>query len=150
DFITAVLDTVGALVAVLDADGKIVHFNRACQQTTGYRAAEIVGRPVSALLLPEEFPNVQKVFNELTAGHFPIRYRNTWVTRAGERSIIDWPNTALLDDAGSVTNVIATGIDVTERVESERRLQELQAELLQVSRVSSMGAMASAFAHELS
>ena len=35
-FVNAVLDTVGALVVVLDPQGRIVRFNRACEQTTGF------------------------------------------------------------------------------------------------------------------
>ncbi len=150
DFITSVLDTVGAIVVVLDSSGRIVLFNRACEQMTGYQAEEMVGRPVwDVLLLPEELPALRKVFGELTAGHFPNHYRNAWLTRAGERRIIDWTNTALLDEKGHVANVVATGIDVTERIESERRLQELQSELAHVSRLSEIGQMTSILAHEV-
>ena len=151
DFTTSVLETVGSLILVLDADARIVRFNQACEQMTGYRAREIVGRPVwDVLLLAEEVPNIRKVFGELTAGFFPNRYRNTWLTRAGERRIIDWRNTALVDDRGTVVNVVATGIDVTEHIESEQRLQKLQSELSHVSRLSEMGQMASALSHEVS
>src|SRR6185369_5644012 len=40
-FASAVLDTVGALVLVLDADGRIVRFNRACERTTGYLSGDV-------------------------------------------------------------------------------------------------------------
>ena len=33
--VSAILDTVGALVVVLDPDGRIVRFNRACERSTG-------------------------------------------------------------------------------------------------------------------
>ena len=36
DFISAVLSTAGALVVVLDRQGRIVRFNRACEKLTGY------------------------------------------------------------------------------------------------------------------
>ena len=39
--------------------------------------------------------------------------------------------------------------DVTERQQTEQRLQELQSELVQVSRLTAMGEMASTLAHEL-
>lgn len=150
DFTTSILETVGALIVVLDAEGTVVRFNHACEQTTGYRAEEMVGRPVwDVLLLPEEVGNVRKVLDELTAGRFPNRYRNAWLTRAGERRIMDWSNTALLDDKGAVVNVIATGIDVTDRIHSEQRLLKLQSELSHVSRLSEMGQMASALSHEV-
>src|SRR4030095_1642513 len=46
NFASAVLDTVGALVLVLDPDGRIVRFNRACERTTGYLSGDVVGRQV--------------------------------------------------------------------------------------------------------
>jgi len=42
--VSAILDTVGALVIVLDRDGRIVRFNRACEQLTGYSFEEARGR----------------------------------------------------------------------------------------------------------
>ena len=55
NFTSAILDTAGALVVVLDAEGRIVRFNRACEEATGYSSAEAVGKAVwDLLLLPEE------------------------------------------------------------------------------------------------
>jgi PAS domain S-box-containing protein len=45
--VSAILDTVGALVVVLDPEGRIVRFNRACERTTGYEFEEVQGRNVS-------------------------------------------------------------------------------------------------------
>jgi PAS domain-containing protein len=42
-FMTAVLDTVGAVVVVLDPQGHILHLNRACKQTIGYSFDEVKG-----------------------------------------------------------------------------------------------------------
>ena len=53
--VSAILDTVGALVVVLDPEGRIVRFNRACEQTTGYSLEEVRGKRIWDLfLLPEE------------------------------------------------------------------------------------------------
>ena len=42
--VSAILDTVGALVTVLDPEGRIVRFNRACELTTGYSLEEVRGK----------------------------------------------------------------------------------------------------------
>jgi PAS domain-containing protein len=42
--VSAILDTVGALVVVLDPDGRITRFNRACELTTGYSLEEVRGK----------------------------------------------------------------------------------------------------------
>ena len=122
DLISAILEVAGALVLVLDPQGRIVRFNRACELTTGYMADEVAGLPFWDLfLVPEEMEPVKAVFAELAAGQFPNRYENYWVSRSGERRLITWSNTAIVDWAGDVAYVVATGIDITEqrRVEDE-------------------------------
>ena len=42
-FVSAVFDTVGALVIVLDHEGRIVRFNRACQLISGFSIDEARG-----------------------------------------------------------------------------------------------------------
>ncbi|HSR29708.1 MAG TPA: PAS domain S-box protein [Anaerolineae bacterium] len=120
DFISAVLDTAGALVVVLDREGQIVRFNKACERTTGYSFDEVTGKRLWDLfLIPEEVKLVRAVFDELRAGQFPNEYENYWMTRDGRRRLIAWSNTALLGTDGAVEYVIGTGIDVTERRQAE-------------------------------
>ncbi|MGF1480748.1 MAG: PAS domain S-box protein [Cyanophyceae cyanobacterium] len=137
DFSTAVLDTVGALVVVLDRQGQIVRFNRTCEAVTGYSFEEVRGHPVWEMLLPEEQPSVQAVFSRLLTGQFQNQYENIWVRKTGERRRISWSNTALTDEHGAVDYVIATGIDITEQRQAQEKLERSyrQAQLLaQVTR----------------
>lgn len=122
NFITAVLDTAGALVVVLDRDGRIVRFNRSCERTTGYTFEEVRGRAFWDFLLPaDETSGGKAAFAKLAAGQFPLDHENRWLARDGTAHLISWANMALLDAQGEVEFVIGTGIDVTER----RRVEEL-------------------------
>ncbi len=123
DFTAAVLETVGAMVLVLDRSGKIVRFNRACEEVSGYKAQEVLGRHVWDFLLPpEQVETVKGRFNDLVPGMFPSGYENYWVARDGSRKLIAWSNTSLPSPDGSVEFVIATGIDITERKRFEDAL----------------------------
>ena len=125
DFTSAVLDTVHSMVLVLDGAGKIVRFNRTCEEVSGYAFAEAQGRHVWDFLIPpEQVEGVRKVFSTLTAGMFPNTYENFWVAKNGQRKLIAWSNTALLAADGSVEYVIPTGIDITEHRQAERALLE--------------------------
>ncbi|MFO7917931.1 MAG: GAF domain-containing protein [Anaerolineae bacterium] len=127
---SAVLDTMAALVMVLDHQGRIVRFNRACERITGYAAEQVRGERVWDLFLtPEETEEVKAVFDELTAGVFPLQYENYLVTRDGERRLMAWSNTALVDDKGAVEYVVATGIDITEQRRAEEALYRARDEL---------------------
>jgi PAS domain S-box-containing protein len=124
---SAILDTSAALVVVLDRQGTIVRFNRACEQTTGWSASEVIGKLFwKVFLFPDDFDSVKAVFNKLTSGQHPQRHENYWRTRQGERRLIAWSNSALTEEDGKVDYIISIGIDITER----RRLEE---EILHIS-----------------
>jgi diguanylate cyclase (GGDEF)-like protein/PAS domain S-box-containing protein len=140
DFSQAVLNTVGALVAVLDRSGRIVAFNRACEQTTGYRFEEVRGRYVWDLLIPpEQAAGVRDVFARLTAGNFPNHHENYWLTRAGGRRLIAWSNTCLVDAAGRVEYVVPTGVDITERQQAEEALRRSEERLALALQAAGLG-----------
>jgi PAS domain S-box-containing protein len=126
-FISAVLDTSGALVVVLDRSGRIVRFNRACEQASGYSFEEVKGRPLWDLfIIPEELEAVTTTFKQLAAGHVPSQHENQWRSRTGQLRSITWSNTILAGKDGTVQYIIGTGIDTTER-------KRLEGEILQIS-----------------
>lgn len=124
DFTKMLLNQVGALVVVLDREGRIIEFNRACEELTGYSAAEVKGRFVwDFLLVPEEIEPVKRVFESLRAGDFPNRFENYWVTKAGEKRLIAWTNSAILNQVSVVEYVVGAGVDITEARAREDRLR---------------------------
>ena len=126
DFISAVVDTAGSLVVVLDRQERIVRFNRACERTTGYSLDEVKGRCIWDLFVaPEDVEIGKLMFDNLRAGHVPDNVcENYWLTKDGNRRLITWSNTVLPGNDGSVEYIIATGIDVTQREQAEKSLRE--------------------------
>lgn len=141
DLNNAVLDTVGALVVVLDNQGHILNFNLACQQITGYTKQDAYGRKVwDFLLTPEERTAVKNVFRCLTAGQLPNSHENDWVARDGSRHRIAWSNTVLTDSTGRITHVIATGIEISLLVQAEAALIRSEEHLRLSQRYAHIGA----------
>ena len=125
DFISTLLDTIGALVVVLDPKGLIVRFNRACEQVSGYPFAEVEGKPVwDRLIPPEEVDTVQKVFEALLTDFAPGEHENYWISQDGQRRLIAWSNTSIKDAGGRLTHIIGTGIDVTARRQAETEVRQ--------------------------
>jgi PAS domain S-box-containing protein len=123
---TAILDTVGALVVVLDSDGRVVRFNRCCEQTTGYSFDQVRGRHFWELFLhPEEIEAIKNDFEGLRRAKFPNQHECYLVTRDGDHRLITWSNTVLQDDDGAITHVIATGLDITEHKQALEKNRQL-------------------------
>ena len=127
--IPAILDTVDALILVLDPQGRITLANRACEEMTGYTSEELEQKYVWDFLPPDEIEAVKAVFDELLAGRFPSRFENYWVAKDGSRRLISWSNTAILGRRRKVEYIVATGIDITERRRAEEERERLLAEV---------------------
>jgi PAS domain S-box-containing protein len=124
NFISAVLDTAGALVMVLSRHGRIIRFNRACEQTTGYLFEEVRGKFWWNLFLPpDEIEPIKAEFETLWLNQPPKQYEGYWVTKEGQWRLIAWSNTVLFDAKGAIEYILNTGIDLTARKQAEEALQ---------------------------
>ncbi|MEW5957634.1 MAG: EAL domain-containing protein, partial [Chloroflexota bacterium] len=125
NFISAILETAGALILILNAQGRILRFNRICEQVTGYSFSEVRGKRIWDLFPPaEEVEWIKARFEALSRGKVLDEYESHWVTRHGARRIIAWANTVLPDSSGQVEYIILTGTDITERKQMEEALRE--------------------------
>jgi two-component system sensor histidine kinase VicK len=133
NFVSAVLDTVGALVVVFDTAGRIVRFNRACEIISGYQSSDLIGKFAWERLIPkEEIPEYVDNFQRIRNGQFPTTYENYWLSADGVRRRISWSATAMLDSHGQVAFVIATGIDVTVQRVAETAIRESESRYRQI------------------
>jgi PAS domain S-box-containing protein len=124
--VTAILDTVGALVIVLDADGRIVRFNRACERSTGYTSSDVSGRHVWDLFIPEEEGSDFRIhFEKMKCGQLQTDYECQWRAAEGVLRQIAWSGRSLRGIKGTPAYVIATGIDITERKQLEKAILEI-------------------------
>jgi two-component system CheB/CheR fusion protein len=126
--VSAVLHTVASLVVVLDPQGRIVRFNRACEQVTGYSFAEVRGKCLWDLcVVPEEAERVKVIIECLRLDNSARDHETSWVARDGSRRLIAWSGTILPAENDSPAYVIATGIDITERKRLEKAILEVSA-----------------------
>jgi two-component system sensor histidine kinase VicK len=127
NFVSATLDSIPALVAVLDTAGRMVRFNRPCEELTGLHLGEIVGRPfVDEILIEREARGwaLDKV-RTAAAGQVAGPYENLWRTEQGAPRRISWTLTPLVGpglDSGEVQYLIVSGRDVTGQRQAEQAL----------------------------
>lgn len=125
NLLSAVLDTVGALVAVLSPVGTIVRFNRMCEIISGYSSDEVRGRFFWDLFpVQEEARGFRLLLEGLRPGQ-ARSYEGDWTLRDGSRRRIAWSNTVLPGAGRAPAHVITSGIDITERKRMESALLEI-------------------------
>jgi two-component system sensor kinase FixL len=147
----SILDTVPEAMIVIDERGIMQSFSSAAERLFGYPVQEAVGQNVK-ILMPAPYRDSHDSYLQ--------RYETT-----GERRIIGigrvvvgqrkdgstFPIELAVGEMKSDDRRFFTGFirDLTERQQTEARLQELQSELVHISRLTAMGEMASTLAHEL-
>jgi PAS domain S-box-containing protein len=115
-----ILDTLRALIVLYDRDGRITFFNRAAENTTGYRAEEVRGhRAWELLVAPEDVEQERAAFENLVSGAFQTQREAVWIGRDQSRRLISWSN-ALIPGR---SEIVDTGVDLTERWKAEQALQ---------------------------
>lgn len=124
--VSAIFDTVGALVIVLDRDGRIVRFNRACERTTGYSVEESRGGYVwDRFVAPEEAVEFRDLFFRIRDNPARTEYESRWAAREGKQRTIAWSAAVLPGTKQTPTYIIASGIDVSEQRRAEARFRGL-------------------------
>lgn len=147
----SILDTVPDAMVVIDEAGLIRDFSAAAERTFGWTASDVIGRNVN-LLMPAPY-------REAHDGYLERYYRTGEKRVIGKGRVVvgerkdgsTFPLELAVGEMKAGGERFFTGFirDLTERQQAEARLQELQNELVHVSRLTALGEMASALAHEL-
>ncbi len=128
--VSAIFDTVGALIVVTDRKGRIVRFNRASERMTGCSQENARGRFFWDFFLVEDTDRLRTIFRDLIDKQTPIEYQ-TWRVNAqrlnpeADRRTIAWSAAVLSETMQMPTCVIASGIDVTEQRRAQSRFENL-------------------------
>lgn len=147
----SILDTVPDAMIVIDERGLVISFSAAGQKMFGYAEEELVGRNVSLLMpAPDRERHDSYIGRYLTTGERRIIGIGRVVT-GRRKDGSTFPMELSVGEALGEDQRLFTGFvrDLTDKHRTEARVQELQSELIHVSRHSAMGTMASTLAHEL-
>ncbi len=147
----SILDTVPDAMIVIDEHGIMQFFSSAAERQFGYTEPEAIGKNISALMPePDRSRHDGYLARYLKTGERHIIGIGRIVTGM-RRDGTTFPMHLTIGEMQSGGKPYFTGFvrDLTEQQQTQARLQELQSELVHVSRLTAMGEMASALAHEL-
>ena len=151
DFLRALMDTSPEALIVVDTRGNILAFSRAARTMFGYNESEVLGRNVSMLMpSPDHERHDEYIRHYLETGQKRIIGVGRQVMALGKDGQI-FPVELLLGEATIAGMRLFLGFlhDSAREQEQSRSMHDLRGELAHALRVSSMGLLASAIAHEI-
>jgi PAS domain S-box-containing protein len=148
----SILDNALNAFVSTDAGGHIVEFNPAAEAMLGYRRDEVIGRPVSNVLIPERFRAAHQAgLRRIHAGGSPRALGKLLELHALRRDGTEFPIEMVLwrSDVGDDIFYTASIVDVTERHKAVQQIERQREALRQSEKLTAMGTLLAGVAHEL-
>ena len=152
DFINKIIQSSPNAIIAIDMTGSILIWNRAAEESLGYKAAEVIGKMSIEKIYPEG--TARKVMQMLRSPEnggvgklnaYPMVYvRQDGTVVEGNLSAA-----IIYDSNGKEIATVGSFVDLKERLEMERALRRTQEQLLQSEKLAAMGRLTSQIAHEL-
>src|SRR5262249_54948028 len=110
-----------------DIDGKIISCNRGTEHLFGYRCEELIGQPIT-MLVPEELKNEElEILRRIRRGEKLERYETMRQRKDGTLVPVSLTISPIRDEHGKVVGISNIAHDISERKETERKLEEILA-----------------------
>lgn len=140
--LASVVNSANDLVLSLNVDGSIMTWNRAAARISGLSADVAHGQMLLALVPDNQRSLMGEMLDALCHGATVQRTEINLLTSQNQVIPIAWSCSPMLTDDGEVTGMVAIGRDLTEQ-------RRLEAQLIQSTKMASLGVMAGGIAHEL-
>ena len=146
------INNVSAIIVGLDKNGNITLINQLACKLLERPEKEMIGENWFTIALPndtrDETLNAFRLAMDETRNTIDY-YENPIVSQSGRQYLIAWKNNILRNAEGHITGCLSVGEDITEKRKAEELLRARQMEMAHFARITSVGEMATALAHEL-
>lgn len=128
DFSNTLLDIAAILIVVLDHDGSIQQFNRACEQLSGHTFGEVRGKFLWDTGFFDQSITKERVETFFRNDKIGV-YEAQIHTKGGDVRLVSWTFSTMLDRVSNHLHIIATGIDITQQRQATEQLRLANEEL---------------------
>ena len=135
--------------ALTDLDGKYVRINQSFADMLGYTIEEIQQTDFTRITHPEDVTEGRKSIQSLLAGEQHLyRREKRYLHKSGAIVWADVGTALLRDEQGKPLHLITSIVDITQRKRAEAEQEKLQAQMLQLQKMESVGRLAGGVAHD--
>jgi PAS domain S-box-containing protein len=152
--LTQLIDTANAPIFGIDTQGKINEWNQQAEKITCFNKEDVVDQDLVANFITDDYKaSVGEILEKALKGEETTNFEFPLFTKSGDRVDVLLNSTTRRDAYGQIIGVIGVGQDITElnkiRVEQEKERKEAAAQIIQSSKLATLGEMATSVAHEL-
>jgi len=130
-------------------DGIVMSWNAAAERIFGYTAGEMIGQSIVGIIPPDRLSEEEDILRRVRAGEHVTHYETVRRHKDGHDIVVSLSVSPVRDADGTIVGASKIARDATEQRKAEDKAAQLQFELLHVSRLSAMGQMTAAIAHEV-
>lgn len=143
-FLQSLIDHLPTLIYVkslrIGDHGRMIVWNRAAENVTGYASSKVVGKPLEEIFPPQSARQYQKLSDRMLADPQVIDVPEGPFRRPdGTLRYLRTISVPLFDENGAPEYLLGIGVDITERRAQEQELRTKQAELAAANDSSPLG-----------
>ncbi|MBI3676008.1 MAG: PAS domain S-box protein [Proteobacteria bacterium] len=147
--LAAIVDSSSDAIISKTLDGFITSWNSAAERIFGYTANEAIGQPLDVIIPANRLSEEDVIIAQIKADKRIESLETVRKRKDGTEIAVSLSVSPIRDAHGDIVGAAKIVRDITEIKHAEKHLHDLQAELLHVTRLTSMGQLSSALAHEL-
>ncbi|EMM94212.1 PAS domain S-box protein [Leptospira interrogans serovar Zanoni str. LT2156] len=134
-----ILDSTRVLFLALDREGRILRFNKACENAFGYRFKEVHGHTFWEIFVePRKREFVKKKYFKMIRSNFIPKAQEQWISKFKERKVILWENREIKDDHSNTNYIISAGADLTDVYNAENEIANLKSANEEITKKNQM------------
>lgn len=149
DYLAAIVQSTDDAIIGKTLGGIVTSWNKAAEDMLGFSATEVIGQPITRILPRDRMREEDIIVREVRRGNSISHYDTLRLKKDGTEVAISLTVSPILAPDGTIIGASSILRDISERRSAEERFHRMQSELAHMGRLSEMGQMASALAHEL-
>ncbi|HEY6967900.1 MAG TPA: PAS domain S-box protein [Candidatus Angelobacter sp.] len=140
--LAAIVESSEDAIASKDLNGIITSWNASAERMFGYRAEEIIGRPVTTIIPPELHKDEDMILGKIRRGERIEHFETMRMTKNGQRINVSLTVSPIKDRSGKIIGAAKILRDITERKRTEEALRRAE-------KLAATGQLAASIAHEI-
>jgi PAS domain S-box-containing protein len=147
------VESANSIILRINTKGEVTFVNRFAKEFYGYDEAEMLGRNILGLIVPEndlkgrDLSSAMKVFLSSPEAYDTMESEN--ILKNTERVWINWSSKAIYNKEGNLSEILCVGYDTTARKKAEHEKRQLETQLIRAQKMEAIGSLAGGVAHDL-